>query len=226
MGTALVQAGRHDDALEQYRRVIELDTEHAMAHFNLGVLFALREDQANSMQHYEQALRIDPGYRDPRFNLANLLRRSGDCERAIPHYAEVIRLEPRFVQARVSSALCRIELGRYGEARQLLESSLSALPADPQLSLALAKLLAASPDDDVRNGETALKLAQTLVADRRDPYTLEALSMAQAETGRYEAAVSTQQEALSLSGGTARLVERLNRNLELYQQGRPTRDPR
>jgi hypothetical protein len=49
--------------------------------------------------------------------------------------------------------------------------------------------------------------------------------MAQAENARFDAAVRTQTEAMAAAGPDAAKAQRMSRNLELYKQGEPCRDP-
>jgi hypothetical protein len=53
-----------------------------------------------------------------------------------------------------------------------------------------AELLATAPEDDVRDGETALAMAARAarLTGERDPVSLDSLAVAQAELGRFEAA--------------------------------------
>jgi len=225
LGSALVRLGQFEAATEQYRVVLELDPNNALAYFNLGVIHARREDDAAAIRHYNEALRFDPDYRDPRFNLANLLRRTGRCSEALDHYGKLIQLDPKFAPARISNAICLTQLGRYELAKQDLEQSLAVLPADPSLTQMLVRILAASPEDRLRDGARALELATVTVAVERTVTTLEGLAMAQAESGRFDEAVRTQTEALSATGTAPAIVARLQANLERYRQGRPCRDP-
>ncbi len=49
--------------------------------------------------------------------------------------------------------------------------------------------------------------------------------MALAANARFDAAVRTQTEALAAAGRDPVKVERISRNLELYKQSEPCRDP-
>ena len=80
----------------------------------------------------------------------------------------------------------------------------------------LAWRLATSPENDVRNGPKAVELAQHAVSitSRLDLMSLETLSAAYAEAGRFEEAVSTGREALALaekhgSGAASQLAARV-----------------
>jgi hypothetical protein len=101
-------------------------------------------------------------------------------------------------------------------------------PQEPAFARAVARLLAAAPDDRVRDGRRALSMVQDLLG--RQPRTIElaeTLAMASAEVGEYSGAVATQREAIAAAERMGRrdVVARLNANLERYQAGRPCRTP-
>ena len=198
-----------------------------MAQFNLGVILDKLGKPDESIEHYEQALRIDPGYVEARFNLANSLRRTGGCPAALGHYDRLRQAAPGNSSVRVGEALCLIETGQHDRARVRLDEGLGALPDDPLMVSISARLFAASPQDDLRDGERAVGLAQGLVGRQRGAGGLETLAMALAEVGRFEEAIEKQLEAIALSekAGSAELRKRLHGNLERYRRGEPCRDP-
>lgn len=65
---------------------------------------------------------------------------------------------------------------------------------------ALAWILATSPNSDIRDGSNAVVFAEKAVAatNRKIPAELDTLAAAYAETGQFEKAASTQQEAIAL----------------------------
>ena len=227
MGSALARLERFDEAIQSYREVLTLDPSHAMAHFNLGVVLEKRGDLQESLLHYEASLRIDPDYRDPLFNLASGLRRAGRCDAALGRYSRLLELDPRNASARFGEAVCLNSTGRAREAFQRLEEGLRVLPGSRPLTQVAARLLAAAPDDGIRDGNRALKLARRLVEEQRDPESLETLAMALAEAGQYAEAVETQRAAITMveSSGPLHLLERLRINLDGYERGQPCRDP-
>jgi len=91
--------------------------------------------------------------------------------------------------------------------------------------------LASHPDKEFRNGEEAVRLAQRLckITQYQQPLALDALAAANAETGRFNDAVSTAEKALKLAldlaldNGPEELAVGLKKRLELYQKGHPYR---
>ncbi len=91
----------------------------------------------------------------------------------------------------------------------------------------LAWLLAASPDDSLRNGELALKLArQTVFKGQPDEVqALRTLAAAHAEAGRFDDAVKLARMAgeLATERKLEKLSNRISQELALYSTGRPKR---
>jgi Flp pilus assembly protein TadD len=227
LGTILTRLGRVADADAEYREALRLDPGNAMAHFNLGTLAAARGRDREAVEHYRSALNADPAHELARFNLANALRRSGELEAAIEEYAWVVQRDGSNVDARLGEALSLIRLERYAEAARRLEAGTQAMPDDRRLRHALVRVLAAAPDNDVRDGALAVELGTTLLEASRSLDHVEAFAMAAAETGQMELAVNWQQAAIRAANqaGRADLLPGLEKNLRLYQAGQPCREP-
>jgi tetratricopeptide (TPR) repeat protein len=227
LGSALLKSERTDEAIAQYEEVLRQDPANPTANFDLGVTMAQQGDEAGAIAYYRKALEADPLYRGPRFNLANSLRRSGDCEQARTHYRSLIEANPGDGSARLGEAVCLVEERQYAAARQRFKEALQALPKSRSLANAGARLLAAAPDDSVRDGEQALGIASQLMQLEQRPEHTETLAMALAETGRFEEAIEHQTKLLegAESAKRERVIPRLRANLERYQRGEACRDP-
>jgi len=227
LGTILTRLGKLKDADAEYREALRLDPGNATAHFNLGTLAAAQGRDADAVEHYRSALNSDPGLESARFNLANALRRTGEFEAAIDEYKWVVERDGSNVDARLGESLALIRLHRYAEAAKRLETGTRALPDDSRLRHALVRVLAAAPDDNVRDGALAVELGTTLLEAARSLDHVEAFAMAAAETGQMELAVNWQHAAIRAANqaGRADLLPGLEKNLELYETGQPCREP-
>jgi hypothetical protein len=101
------------------------------------------------------------------------------------------------------------------------------MPQEQPLRLALARVLAASPEDGVRDGPRALALAQALYAGFPSLDHAETLAMALAEVGRSAEAADLQARAIDAvtRAGRFELLARLQEDLARYQAGEPSRRP-
>jgi len=227
LGTALYMQGDADGALEQYREAVRLSPTLARAHFAMGVLMESRGQDGDAINAFKAAIASDAAYVEPRFSLANALRRGGRVQESLSQYAEVLRLDPAVSQASFGYAMGLVRLGRYQEAKSRLEAATKTFPDQPGFPHALARLLAAAPDDRVRDGARAVSLMNELLKSQQTLPMAETMAMALAESGRFDDAVRWQQDAISSASEGKRedLVRKLTANLKLYQSRQPCRTP-
>jgi tetratricopeptide (TPR) repeat protein len=179
-----------------------------------------------AIERFATAVRADPTYLQARLQLAIVLRRSGRLAAALGQYTEALALDPRLEEARFGYAIALVGLHRYAAAKMWLDESRRLHPGRLEFVDARVRLTAAAPDSTVRDGQRALELARQLVDKRRTWSTLEALTMALAETGQYAEAVARQRDAIELFQRAAHgEPKRLLDNLRLYEQQRPCRTP-
>jgi tetratricopeptide (TPR) repeat protein len=227
LGTAFYMQGRGDAALEQYREAVRLSPSLARAHFGIGVLMEAQQQDQAAITSFNAAVASEPGYAEARFSLANALRRNGRVEESLAQYAEVLRLNPAVSQASFGYAMGLVKLGRYQEARDRLDRDRRAFPEQLGFAHALARVLAAAPDDRVRDGARANALMTALLKDQQTLGLAETMAMTQAELGKFADAVRWQRTAIDLArqAGRSDLVAYLTDTLTLYERGRPCRTP-
>jgi tetratricopeptide (TPR) repeat protein len=227
LGTALYMQGDADGALTQYRAATRLSPSLAKAHFGIGVILETRNQDGEAIQAFTTAVASDPASLEARFGLAQALRRNGRVEEALPHYEYVLQTSPAASQAAFGLAIGLVRLGRYQEARVRLERAAKAFPDQPGFAHALARVLAAAPDDRVRDGARAVSIMAELLKTQRTLAMAETMAMALAEIGRFDEAVKWQQDAIASASGADRgdLATRLTVNLRRYQARQPCRVP-
>lgn len=227
LGNALFLSGNQHAADAEFTEALRLAPGYARAHFSLGVLRETEGRDADAIARFADAVAYDPDLTDARFSLADALRRTGRVADALPHYLHIIQSDVTASQARFGYAMGLVRLGRHGEARAALEEAVKVDPASVGFTHALARLLAASPDDRVRDGARALTIAASL--ERRygaTPALMETQAMALAEVGRFAEAATRQGQAITAAtqaraDGVARMRERLL----AYEARMPSRSP-
>lgn len=231
LGTALYFAGDVPAATEEFRRVIEaspatgIDESAAKAHYSLAVLLASSGRSNEAIEHLTRALDYQPTYVEARLALGDTLRHVGRPQSALAHYKEAAAVNPRSGPAQLGYALALIDLHRYQDARAWLTEAVQRHPDQTDLAHALARLLAAAPDDRVRDGRRAMEIVQNLLKDQKGTDLGETMAMAFAELGDYERAAGVQRGVIEAarSAGLSEAVGRMEQNLRLYEQHRPCR---
>jgi tetratricopeptide (TPR) repeat protein len=95
----------HAEAINAYRRVLEIEPAHAAAHINLGTLYYNRQDFTLAENHYRQAIEADPRYALAHFDLGNVLDETGRVQEATQSYKTALQLAPTYADAHYNLAL-------------------------------------------------------------------------------------------------------------------------
>ena len=92
-------------AIALYERVVDLDSDHAAAHINLGTLHYNRQNYTAAEEHYRAAIKIDPRYALAYFDLGNVLDETGRVTEAVKTYTAALQLAPTYADAHYNLAL-------------------------------------------------------------------------------------------------------------------------
>ena len=227
LGTALAMMGKADEARHEFEAAVAASPAYAKAHYSLGVLLEDRGDDQGALDRYAAAVRSAPDYAEARLRLADVLRRRGRLQDALTEYERVMNADPTLSDAMLGRAITLVRVGRYGEARDQLLEGMKAYPDHAGFPHALARVLAAAPDDSVRDGRRALALAEQVVKADQSTDVGETLGMALAEVGRFDEAAAVQRDLIAAArqAGRPDLVTRLQDNLRLYAARRASRTP-
>ncbi len=124
-GAAAAQKGRLDVAIQEFRRVTELQPNSAVGHAHLGDAYFQNGEYDAAIPELELALRLNPDLMDTHQTLGVLLLIQGNPEEALPHL-EKIRT-PELV------GLAYLETGRLSGAITALQAALDKQPNDHDL---------------------------------------------------------------------------------------------
>jgi tetratricopeptide (TPR) repeat protein len=205
---ALTEAPRTVAALAGLVRLAPadaIDESAAKAHYSLGVMREEKGQHADALAHLDAAVKYQPNDVEAHLALADALRRGGGrMQAALTHYQEALSINPRSTAARLGVALAMVGLGRYEEATDWLADAMKRNPERPESAQAAARLLAAAPDARVRDGRTALAIAQKVFEQQKSTDVDEAMAMARAEMGDFDEAVRIQRDIMAAAEKAAR----------------------
>jgi tetratricopeptide (TPR) repeat protein len=233
LATALYMSGDVPGAVKWFEEVLSfapdsgIDETAAKAHYSLGVLAASSGRGEEAIRHLSAAVRFSPNYLEAHVALADALRRSGRVEQSLSPYEDALRINPQAAEARFGYGIALARLGRYHQARDWFEEARRLHPDRIDFPHALARLLAAAPEDGVRDGERALAIVDGLLKQTKAYDLIETLAMALAERGRFEEAVRIQRDVLQAAqkAGLKGIARQAAANLARYEQRQPCRTP-
>ena len=227
LGTALAQMGDKAGAAAQFEEVIRRDPTQARAHFSLGVLLNEAGQHDEAIARFQNAIQHEPGYVQARIQLAAVLARTGRPGEAVAEYARALAADPSQSEALYGRGMAFVRLRRYRDARDAFAEGTKRFPEQPLFKLALARLLAAAPDAQVRDGRQAMALVNELMKGPQSIELAETAAMGLAEVGRFDQAIEAQQSVVAAArqNNLAPVVKRATENLALYEKREPSRRP-
>jgi tetratricopeptide (TPR) repeat protein len=162
------------------------------------------------------------------YNLGIVFLANGDIPKARKLLRRAVGGRPDWAEARFQYGLALLRSGRTPEAVESLRLAVHLRPDWPVAQNHVAWILATHPDDQVRNGAEAVRLAEAAcrrTARKRLEY-LDTLAAALAETGRFVEAIAVCQEGREkgLAAGREDVARSFERAAEQFRAGRPVRD--
>ena len=227
LGAALERLGDIGGAEDAYGDALRLDPRLYTAHYALGNLLARSGRDSEAIGRFTDAVLFNPNFAAGHVALADALRRTEHPGPALASYRRAIELDPGNAPAWFGEAMSLVRLDQYVEARVRLSRATVVHPGRTEFSHALARVLAAAPDERVRDGAQALELMRVLVASEPTTAVAETMAMALAELGFFAEAAEWQRAAMAVAARAARpdVAQRMASNLQLYLRGQPCRTP-
>jgi tetratricopeptide (TPR) repeat protein len=197
-GEAAARQGRVDVAIQEFRKVIELQPNSAVYHAHLGYAYFKNGQYEDATTELKIALRLNPDMLDAHQSLGAMLLIQGNAEEALPHL-EKIR-SPDLL------GLAYLETGRLPAAVTALRAALDRQPNDPNLlyyfgratALAskrtlnqvaklnpdLARTINSATNSEPRSPHDVVTLQDTLAKNPNDVNALSAFSQAAAQASK------------------------------------------
>ena len=169
-GEANESQGLLDQAIIEYRQVLEKAPKRPGLHFRIGRVLLTRATQGNgdvaaeaeAAAEFEQELQIDPTNANAAYELGELRRKAGKLDEAIPYFERAVTAYPEFEEALVGLGRALISAGRASAAVPYLRK---AVTANPQNEVAFYQLAQAYRALDQRAEQQAALAAFTRLRD-------------------------------------------------------------
>jgi tetratricopeptide (TPR) repeat protein len=217
------------DSETLFRQALAVTTNNDVAENNLGIVFLQQGklDEAISLLQAAVDLRADNS--PAQENLAKALLQKGRVPEALVHYRKLAELQPDNFEVHNIVGTVLVQKGRIREGMEEWQKVLVIQPDNGNAMSNLAWVFATAPDDSLRDGAQAVKLAEQALhlSGGRIPILFRTLAAAYAENGQFSQAIETAQRGITLanSQGNPGLAAELQGSISLYQEQRPLRDP-
>ncbi len=122
LGNLLADTVRLDDAIDLFKKAIELDGGYsADSYNNLGLAYIGMQRQQEAEQVFRDAAVANPFFADARLNLGTLLFQREEYAAAAREFQGALAIDPGVLKARNNLAFAMLALGRSAEAIPYLQ---------------------------------------------------------------------------------------------------------
>ena len=228
LAQALVREGKVDEAIEHYEESLRLLPNDPLVHRILGATLAKQGKFEQAIANFRAALTVQRDDAEARYNLAMALNELGKADEAVAEYGEALRIKPHYSEAHNNLGSLLARTGKPEEALKHYREAIRHAPENLIAANNLARVLATHPDEKIRDGREAVRVAEGLcqATEPGIPEYLDTLATAYAEAGNFEGAIKVAERALQLVQAAGRrdaALEYLNR-LDLYRMHKPYRE--
>jgi tetratricopeptide (TPR) repeat protein len=217
IGVALAATGKTNEAIEAYGKSLAMNNDSSQTHNNLGSALAEAGRFDEAMTHIRKAIELDPDNGTAHINLGHLLEVTGHRSDAIEQLTAGLQIAPKNADGHNIYGVILARENKLDEAIAELEKAVALAPGSAECRFNLGRAFAVSTRfaDALPQFEAAAKITAN-----HEPAILQMLAAMYSETGNYEQAVTTAQQALDVADKQQNtdLASALRANLLRYQQ--------
>ena len=209
-------------ALADFDAAIKMEPDEPHHHMGRSLVFLQQKKFAELVEALDAVIRMQPDNDQALATRGNSLRSLGRLDEAVPDYDRAIALNPKqefYWHFRARLRMSRLE---WAGARSDFEEAMRLAPHDLDNVNGLAWLLAACPEEPIRDGARAEALARDICKRQSNSNHLNSLACALAEQGRWDEAKAVMERSLR-AGTSPELQSHFREHLALIEQKQPIR---
>lgn len=127
-GLALQQLGRHEEALANFDRALQIKPNYVEALGKRSITLRLLKRCDEAIACIDSALSLDPGYIPVMNNRGNILQDLGQFNNALIWYDRALELKPDYADAWYNRGLALLEIDRFDDALNSFDRALQCKP--------------------------------------------------------------------------------------------------
>ncbi len=195
LGVVLAATGNLPEAINQYRKAIEIWPYSAILYVNLGASLESSNNPLEAMQEYEKGILVDPKCVAAYNCLAAALKKYGYIEQALDLYRRAIEADPGTAAGYKNFGVALEEAGGYQEAANSYKkvTELEPKSAEAHLNLGRALTAAGNPQEAAAVLKKAVELDPGLEAARTQ------LGFALQQSGNVTEAIQEYRKAVEIN---------------------------
>jgi superkiller protein 3 len=128
LGKTLLAEGRNAEAIEHYRKVLEISPRYAKAHSDLGIALFRQGKIGRAIEEYRIATEIDPTYIIGYINLGSALVSQGRVGDAISVYQKALEIAPEEPAVHYNLGVALVGEGRIADAVRVYNTAVKIAP--------------------------------------------------------------------------------------------------
>jgi Tfp pilus assembly protein PilF len=151
LGASLLEQGKADEAIAEFRKAVALDPKYTAAQLNLAYAYDSQGRIDEAMAQYQTVIELEPENLFAHNNLGVLYDKQGRYEEAIVEFERVLQIDPsnatalqNLENAKGSNGIVQEREERFAQARKEVEAN----PNDGRASYELARLHASFGEKD------------------------------------------------------------------------------
>lgn len=138
LGSAYAEKGMIDDAINAYKKSIEIEPDNAHVHYRLGTLYAMKGKYRDAADEYWMAVEIDPNMSEAHYNLGLSYFRQGMFDKAITEYQAALKLLPERQKKKRAGVHYKLGMAYEGnkvfdDAMRELRKAIKLMPNDARI---------------------------------------------------------------------------------------------
>ncbi len=187
-GRRAYEAGQFQPAVEAFTKALEAAPSSVTARVNLASALVQLGRDADAIRHLQEVFRTTPEEPGVAETLIGALLRAGRHDEAIDAFSRAAPYRPEDEGSVVALSILLADRARFRDAITVLADAHQRFPDRTATATTLARLLASSPDESLRDGRRALEIAMGVNDAEPSATHGETIALALAELGRCDEA--------------------------------------